>query len=228
MIRFIDIFFSATLIILLLPISIPIVIILRFSGEGDVFYLQKRSGFGGKEFYILKFATMLRDSVNSGNGSITVENDYRVTSIGKFLRKTKINELPQLWNILIGDMTIVGPRPLIKGTTGYNSYSNDQKDKIFSNKPGLTGIASLIFRDEEKFLSSAHDPHTFYIQEVAPYKIELELWYYKHKSIKTDIKIIFLTAISIFYSNNKLYLYFFKNIPVMPKNLSLILNKGIN
>ena len=112
--RLFDIIFACVLIIILFPIFIIVIPILKFSNEGEVFYLQKRIGFKNKFFKIFKFSTMLKNSENMGSGSITLRNDYRVTKIGKFLRKTKINELPQVFNVFIGDMSFVGPRPLLK------------------------------------------------------------------------------------------------------------------
>src|SRR5690606_26719993 len=111
---FFDIVFSFLALLLLSPLLIPIILLLKFTGEGEVFYLQKRMGFRNKEFYIWKFATMLKNSPNMGSGDVTTRNDPRVTPMGKFLRMSKINELPQLINILKGDMSFVGPRPLMR------------------------------------------------------------------------------------------------------------------
>ena len=114
--RIFDIIVSLISLILLLPLFIPIAIILRFTAEGEIFYLQERYGLNNTKFNIYKFATMLKDSMNMGSGSITLRNDPRVTKIGSFLRKSKINELPQILNILKGDISLVGPRPLVKKT----------------------------------------------------------------------------------------------------------------
>ena len=123
--RLLDIIVSLFSLIILLPVFIPIIIILKFSAEGEVFYFQERIGINNSRFQIWKFATMLKNSMNMGSGSITLQNDFRVTKIGKFLRKTKINELPQLLNVLIGDMSLIGPRPMTD--EGYKSFSNIQK-----------------------------------------------------------------------------------------------------
>ena len=139
--RFFDIIFSALAIILLSPLLIPVIIILKYSAEGQVFFLQERIGKGRKSFKIFKFATMLKDSPNIGTGTVTVQNDPRVLPIGKFLRKTKINELPQLLNILFGQMSIIGPRPLTDQT--FSSYSENIKIVVSQVKPGLSFI--LIF-----------------------------------------------------------------------------------
>ena len=114
--RLLDIFVSLATLILLLPFFLPIIVILRFSGEGEVFYFQERYGINNSKFKIWKFATMLKNSMNMGTGSITLQNDPRVTRIGFYLRKSKINELPQIINILKGDISLVGPRPLVSKT----------------------------------------------------------------------------------------------------------------
>ena len=112
--RFIDLCFSSLGLIILLPLFLAVAILLKFTGEGDIFYLQERIGLNGKTFFIIKFATMLRNSPNIGSGTITSKNDSRILPVGKILRKTKINELPQLLNVLFGDMSIIGPRPHVE------------------------------------------------------------------------------------------------------------------
>ena len=147
--RICDIFLSSLAILILSPIFIPIAIVLKFTGEGEIFYKQKRIGLNGKEFELLKFATML-NSPNIGAGEITIHNDPRVLPFGKFLRKTKINELPQLLNIITGDMSIVGPRPMVPNT--FYNYSAEAQTMLNTVKPGLSGIGSIFFRDEERYL----------------------------------------------------------------------------
>ena len=211
--RLFDIIFASIVIIILIPFMLPIVILLLFSKEGYVFYKQKRMGFKNKEFLIWKFATMLKDSPNIGTGSITLRNDPRVTHVGKFLRISKINELPQLLNILFGDMSIVGPRPLM--TSGFFKYNEDVQSKIYSVKPGLTGIGSVIFRDEEKLVSEADiSPEEYYAKFIFPYKGKLELWYLQNISFFTDVKIIFMTAFSILFPKNNLASKIFKGLPL--------------
>ena len=209
--------FLATLI--LLPLMAPIMVLLRVTGDGEVFYYQKRKGQYGKDFFLIKLSTMNKDSVNSGMGSITVRDDPRIKFMGHALRRSKLNELPQVLNILLGDLSVVGPRPLIEGTTGYNAYSDDLKSKIFSNRPGLTGIGSIVFRDEEAILSSVDNPHEFYVRELAPYKADLELWYYKNKSLKVDVGIIICTAISIMLPKSRIHENIFYGIPKIPEKL---------
>ena len=139
-------------------------------------------GFNRINSKIIKFATMLKDSPNLASGSITLSDDWRVTKPGKFLRKTKINELPQIINILKGDISLVGPRPLVTKT--FTAYNEEVQSKIYNVKPGLTGIGSIIFRDEESIISAVtdEDPHEFYKRIIAPYKGELEMWYQEHNS----------------------------------------------
>ena len=156
---------------------------------------------------------MLKNSMNIGTGSITLKNDPRVTKVGSFLRKTKINELPQLINIIIGDLSLVGPRPLVAKT--FEAYNKKIKSKIYNIKPGLTGIGSIVFRDEEEIISSVknEDPHDFYKRVIAPYKGELEMWYQKKKSFFLDLQLIFVTAWVIIFSKSKLYEKWFDDLP---------------
>ena len=211
--RLLDIFVSLITLIILLPVFIPIIFILRFSAEGEVFYFQERYGFQNSKFLIWKFATMLKNSINIGTGSITLQNDPRVTKIGSFLRKTKINELPQIINIIKGDISLVGPRPLVTNT--FNAYNKEVQSKIYNVKPGLTGIGSIIFRDEESIISAVkhEDPHEFYKRVIAPYKGDLEMWYQEHNSFFLDLQLIFLTAWVIIFPSSKLYEKWFKDLP---------------
>ena len=212
--RLLDVSVSLITLIILLPVFIPIILILRFTAEGEVFYFQERIGFHNSRFKIWKFATMLKNSMNLGTGSITLKNDARVTKIGSFLRKTKINELPQIINILKGDISLVGPRPLVVKT--FNAYSKNIQSKIYNVKPGLTGIGSIIFRDEESIFSvlKEEDPHDFYRRVIAPYKGELEMWYQKHNSFILDLQLIFMTAWVILFPKSKLYEKWFKDLPI--------------
>ena len=211
--RLLDITVSLFSLTILLPLFIPIIIILRLSGEREVFYFQERYGIYNSRFQIWKFATMLKNSMNIGTGSITLQNDPRVTRIGSFLRKTKINELPQIINILKGDISLVGPRPLVTKT--FSAYNEDVQSKIYNVKPGLTGIGSIIFRDEESIISAItdEDPHEFYKRVIAPYKGELEMWYQFNCSFLLDLQLIFMTAWVIFFPKSKLYEKWFKDLP---------------
>jgi len=218
MTRILDIIFSAFALIILAPILIPIMIALKFTGEGEVFYLQERIGKNGKPFDIWKFATMLKDSPNMKNAYITTHNDPRVLPFGGFLRKSKINELPQLVNILKGDISIVGPRPQVRAHL--DLYPKENLNDILSIQPGLTGIASLFFRDEESMISKSDlEPKAFYKAYIAPYKAELELWYKKNQNLYTYFMLIALTAWSVIFSDSKLYQKIFKDLPTPPAEL---------
>ncbi len=214
--RTFDILISFVALILLIPFFIPIILILRFSGEGEIFYFQKRVGFGNKTIKIYKFATMLKNSEQMGTGIYTAKNDPRILPFGNFLRKTKINELPQIINILNGDISLVGPRPLIRKT--FELYKEQDQKIIYSMKPGLTGVGSIVFRNEEEILNNAKmELEKFYENHITPYKAELELWYEKNKSFLCDLKIIFLTAWVIFSKDSNLPWTLFKDLPKKDK-----------
>jgi lipopolysaccharide/colanic/teichoic acid biosynthesis glycosyltransferase len=208
--RLTDIVISGLALVILSPLIIIAIIILLLSDEHEVFYFQQRIGYKNKPFKIWKFATMLKNSPNVGTGDITVRNDPRVTRFGKFLRMTKINELPQIINVFKGDMSLVGPRPLLE--SGFKLYPEEIQKKIYNVKPGITGIGSIIFRDEEKIISEAENPAEMY-KKIAPYKGELEMWYQNYASIYTDWLIIFLTAWTILFPQNKFANKFFKKLP---------------
>jgi lipopolysaccharide/colanic/teichoic acid biosynthesis glycosyltransferase len=211
--RTFDILVSIIVIFLFLPFLFPLLIVLRFTAEGEIFYLQERMGFKNQKFKIYKFATMLKDSLNLGTGSITLTDDFRVTRIGKYLRSTKINELPQLFNILRGDISIVGPRPVLE--QDWLLYPDFVRNKIYNVEPGLTGIGSIVFRDEESILSCIkdEDPHIYFKRVIAPYKAELEIWYQERRSFLLDFKLILLTAWVILFPTTKLYEKLFKDLP---------------
>ena len=163
-----------------------------------------------KPFKLFKFATMLKNSENLGAGTITLQNDSRVLPFGKILRKTKINELPQLFNIVIGDMSIVGPRPLL--SKQFFFYPEDVQPIIASIKPGLSGIGSLAFRDEESLFNDANDPDEFYKNNITPAKAFLEIWYVNNKSMKLYFMIIIFTALSVILKDYDFIKYIDKNI----------------
>jgi lipopolysaccharide/colanic/teichoic acid biosynthesis glycosyltransferase len=209
--RFLDIFLSFIVLGILFPLFIPICIILLITGEHKVFYFQKRIGYKNQTFYIWKFATMLKNSPNMGSGLLTTRKDPRVLPFGRFLRKTKLNELPQLINILKGDMSIVGPRPMVDKT--FEAYPENIRYQIFDAHPGLTGIGSVVFRDEEDYVTRAKDSKVFFNEVIQPFKGELEIWYNTHKSLSVDLIIIFLTAWSIISPKNQLVYSIFKTLP---------------
>lgn len=218
--RFLDLLLSTIALVFLSPILIPVIIGLLLTGEHYVFYFQKRIGYQNKPFYIWKFATMLKNSPQMTGGLHTTRKDPRILPMGGFLRMTKINELPQLINIVKGDMSIVGPRPLVDKT--FEPYSNEVKQHIYKVKPGLTGIGSIVFRDEERLLSETkQDLSVFYAKYISPYKGELELWYQKNLSLYTDLMLIFLTAWVIIAPKSDLVYQVFKDLPKRPKHLDI-------
>ncbi len=218
LIRFFDVLFSSVALVVLAPVLIPVMIILRFTGEGEVFYLQERIGKNGKPFKLIKFATMLKDSPNIGTGTVTVKDDPRVLPVGKFLRKTKINELPQLLNILKGDMSVIGPRP--QTPRCFYAFPKKSQEAIVKVKPGLSGIGSVVFRNEEEILDDPTiDRLQFYDEVIAPYKGKLEEWFIKHRNIYTYFMLIFLTIWAVIIPKTKLHFKIFNDLPKPPKEL---------
>lgn len=209
--RLFDFLFSILFLTILSPLFLPVLLILRFSGEGEVFYFQERVGKDNQLFKLIKFATMLKNSASLFSGTITIKNDPRVLPIGKFLRKSKINEIPQLINILVGHMSFVGPRPLTKET--FNFYSKGVKREIKDLKPGLTGLGSLFFYNEEDLITKNHDSKEFYKNIIAPYKGKLEVWFKNNMSLKNYFLIIILTIYIVISKNNLVIFKVFKNLP---------------
>lgn len=215
MIRLLDISLSAAALLFLLPILLPVMLVLRLTGEGEVFYPQNRVGKHGKVFKLFKFATMLKDSPNLGSGTLTLNNDPRILPIGRFLRKAKINELPQLLNVLIGDMSLVGPRP--QARVNFEMYSEADRNIITSVKPGLTGLGSFVFSNEEQLLGRHEDPECYYENVIMPFKAKLEVWFVTNYSFRLYLMLIFMTAAKIiFHVNLKNWI---KDVPVLPKEL---------
>jgi lipopolysaccharide/colanic/teichoic acid biosynthesis glycosyltransferase len=213
--RIFDIISSTLALLLLSPLFLPIIILLKVTSEGEVFYFQERVGLNNKPFKIFKFATMLKNSSKMKGGFITVKNDPRLTFMGGFLRKSKINELPQLFNIFFGHMSVIGPRPVMR--VSFESYPENIQKVIYNVKPGLSGIGSIIFRDEEEIITEVKtnggDIWDFYKNTIYPFKGSLELWYQKKKSFSLDLQLIFLTAWVIFFPTSKLYEKWFNDLP---------------
>ena len=213
-----DIIASLIAILVLSPLLVPIAIGLKLTGEGYIFYLQERVGFKNKLFNIYKFATMLKDSPNMAGGLITTKKDPRLTPMGGFLRASKINELPQLINILKGDMSIVGPRPVMQKS--FETYPREVQEVIYNVRPGLTGIGSIIFRDEETLITEVKDnggdTWNFYKNQIYPFKGKLEQWYQTNQSFLTDVKIILVTAWTIFRPKSDLVYIWFPSLPKRP------------
>tara|TARA_B110000211_G_C13943899_1_gene493006 strand:- start:13 stop:693 length:681 start_codon:yes stop_codon:yes gene_type:complete len=218
--RLFDLTIAVLSLLLLFAPMILVMIILKFTGEGEIFYLQKRLGYLNNEFKIIKFATMVKNSPNIGTGSLTLRGDPRVLPFGNFLRKSKINELPQIFNVIIGNMSIVGPRPQMK--VDFDKFPPKKRNKIYKSKPGITGIGSIIFRDEEKWISNFNgDKHEFYKNKIAPYKTDVELWYYKNQSMFVDVKLVILTAWVIIFPNSDFVERIFKSLPKKPSYLQI-------
>ncbi len=210
--RLLDIAVSLAALTVLLPFGLIVALILRFTGEGKVWYPQQRVGLHGNLFRVFKFVTMREGSEFTGTKDITVKNDPRVLPIGRLLRKSKINELPQFINVLIGDMSLVGWRPLVP--VSFEMYPEDVQKKIVAVKPGLTGVGSIIFRDEEKLLErTKKEFRQCYVEEIAPYKGRLELWYIENQSLWLDLKIIFCTIWVVIFPQSTIYLRLFKGLP---------------
>ena len=165
---------------------------------------------------------MLKNSPNIGTGTVTMRGDPRVLPVGKFLRKTKINEMPQLVNIFLGDMSVIGPRPLTTQTFG--AYSENTQDLIKQVRPGLSGVGSIIFRDEEAIMHGATASVDFYVSVIAPYKGALEEWFVLNKSLYIYFVAFFVTAWAVLIPSTKIAWRVFKNLPKPPTELKQALN----
>lgn len=223
--RFFDFCFALLAILIISPLLIPIMIGLKLTGEGYIFYFQERVGYKNQLFSVWKFATMLKDSPNMKGGAITMKGDSRITPMGDFLRKTKINELPQLFNVLKGDMSFVGPRPVMKEAS-FDHYPKDVQKVIYNVRPGITGIGSVVFRDEEALITRAkeqgEDPWKFYTEVIYPYKGALEKWYQINQSFVLDFTILFLTFWHIIFPSSNLIYELYTDLPQMPKGLIIV------
>jgi lipopolysaccharide/colanic/teichoic acid biosynthesis glycosyltransferase len=211
-----DIFLSVFLLLLLSPVFLILAFLVWINGDGAVFFRQTRIGLHGKEFFIWKFATMIRGSSEMKGGALTLAGDPRVTGIGRFLRSSKLNELPQLINVLKGEMSFVGPRPLIRKS--YDQYPPSIRDSLQKMLPGITGIGSIIFRNEAFLLArSDQDPRLFYRDYILPYKGEVEHWYYRNRSFRTDLLILGLTFYALFVpATPDLIFKVFPTLPTRP------------
>ena len=210
-IRLLDIFFALTLLIILSPLLGLIAMINKLSGENEILFYQSRVGMSGREFGIIKFATMLKDSERLGSMGFVEKNDFRLLPLGKFLRKTKLNELPQLLNVLQGDMSFVGFRPLVQST--YQKALALGADTAYATLPGITSLASIVFRDEEDTLATKINKQEYYDNEILPLKILLDRWWSDNISVKNYLLIMTFTALKIVHSENTLYKYFLAGIP---------------
>ncbi len=216
--RLLDILFSGLALLVLSPLLVPVMIALRLTGEGEVFYVQQRIGRDGKPFGLYKFATMLKNSPNIGTGTVTVKGDPRVLPLGRFLRKTKINELPQLLNIFKGDMSVIGPRPQTQRC--FDAFPAESQAQIVKVRPGLSGIGSIIFRDEEELMHASAEPERFYDNVIMPYKGKLEEWYVAHQGLRTYLASIFATAWVVLFPKSRIVWSLFPGVPRPPEALA--------
>ena len=220
--RTVDIVLSGIALLLLAPLFLLVVCVLKVTGEGEIFSPQSRVGRGGKHFKLYKFATMLKDSPNMGTGTVTVKDDPRILPIGRVLRKTKINELPQLLNVFKGDMSIIGPRPQTQRC--FDAFPLSSQNQIIKVRPGLSGIGSVIFRNEEEMMHANEDPNKFYDDIVMPYKGLLEEWYVSRCNFSTYFGLIALTAWVILRPDSSFVWRFYQDLPVPPDSLKRSMN----
>jgi lipopolysaccharide/colanic/teichoic acid biosynthesis glycosyltransferase len=221
--RFFDFVFSLVGLLILSPFFLVIIVLLVFSGDGEIFFFQERVGYRQRIFSMWKFSSMLKNSINMGSKTVTLRNDPRITPIGKYLRITKINEILQLVNVLKGDMSFVGARPLIPNS--FKKYTPEVQRRIYNTRPGVTGIGSLIFRDEEKLVTEVrkmgYEPLDYYAKYIYPYKGALEMWYQDHISFTTDLMILLLTFWQILFLGSELSFNVLKSLPERPPALTL-------
>ena len=192
--RLFDICFAVIGLLVLSPVLALIALLVKWSDRGPVFFLQERVGQGGALFWIWKFRTMRVGTDKAGPG-ITKDGDPRITVVGRWLRKTKLDELPQLWNVLRGDMSFVGPRPEVPR---YVAYYTPAQRAVLQLKPGITDRATLAFRHEEDLLAQAADVEAFYVAHCLPKKIEMNLQYGRQANLWSDIQVIVRTVLPWF------------------------------
>ena len=211
--RVLDVLLSGLLMIVLPPLYLIVSVLLRLAGRSareypsrqklDVLFRQGRVGRAGAEFTLLKFTTMASGSAVAGD--ITYGDDPRVLPVGRWLSALKIDELPQLWNTLVGEMSLVGPRPLTP--RAFHCYSPRVQDIVKSMRPGVTGVGSLVFRNEDRILAQAPgDPKEYYDKVIIPLKGELETWYFAHRSMYVDLLILACTLVAVPWPRSRLHL----------------------
>lgn len=196
MIRLFDIFFSGIGLIVLSPLFLIVYVLIRIESKGGGFYSQERIGLDGRPFQLYKFRSMRTDA-DKGSLITIGGHDPRITKMGYFLRKSKIDELPQLWNVFIGDMSLVGPRPEVKR---YVDLYTEEQRKVLTVRPGITDWASMEYVDENVILGQAEDPDKAYIEQIMPDKIRYNMKWIENQSISEYFKIIFLTFYKIIKS----------------------------
>ena len=195
--RIFDFFASLIGIVLLSPVFLVAALLVKCSSRGPVFIRQKRVGYGGKEFYIHKFRTMYVEGQRSLM-EITVKNDSRITPVGVYLRRSKIDEIPQLFDVLLGNMSLVGPRPEVSRYVAY--YPDEMRNIIFTVKPGITDLASIKYRDENNLLSASDNPEETYIRRILPKKLRYYKFYVERHSMSLDLYVLCKTIEALFPS----------------------------
>lgn len=221
MIRLVDVVLTLMALIVLSPMLLIVMVILKCTGEHEIFYMQDRLGYNNKSFKLVKFATMLKMSSSMSLGTITIRNDPRVLPFGKFLRVSKINEIPQLINVLKGDMSLIGPRPQTKSC--FDAFPDKSKERLLSVKPGLSGVGSIFFRDEQEMLDGSGYPQKIYEDMIMPYKADLEIWFIQNRSFKLYLLLIFLTLAVILKPSFRWHRYL-SDIPKPPKSITDLRN----
>lgn len=192
--RLFDIVASLIGLIVFAPVMLIVAVIVKVTSPGPILFSQKRLTKGMREFNIYKFRSMVSNELREKNTVQIKGSSSEITLIGKFMRKTKIDELPQFWNILKGDMSFIGPRPELPRRL---KYYDDRQKEIFSVRSGISSPASIVFSDEEYLMNQVQDPEKFYIEQIMPYKIELNLYYIEHQSFGYDIWLIIATLLKI-------------------------------
>jgi lipopolysaccharide/colanic/teichoic acid biosynthesis glycosyltransferase len=188
--RLFDLGVSAVALVMLLPVLAAVGLWVRMDSPGPVLFRQQRVGLHGRPFNILKFRTMVTDAEARGL-KVTVGQDPRVTRSGGFLRRTRLDELPQLVNILRGEMSFVGPRPEVPEYVAY--YPPEVRDEVLSVRPGLTDFATLAFKDEARMLAGAQDPQRMYVEQILPAKLAYHRRYVSERSLRMDLRLIMKT-----------------------------------
>ena len=222
MFRLFDVIFSGIALVFLSPLLVPIMLLLKLSGEGEIFFLQERVGKNREMFKLYKFATMLKDSPSIGTGTVTMKNDPRILPFGAFLRKTKVNELPQLLNVFLGHMSLIGPRP--QAPRCFDAFPVESQDIIVQVKPGLSGIGPIVFRGEEDILEGHSGTLDFYDNVIGPYKGDVEAWYVGKQDLIAYFSLILLTVWVVLFPKSDLVWRLFKDLPSPPD----ILKKDLN
>lgn len=192
--RLFDIVFSLLLMVILIPLGLVLAVWIMLDDPGSPFFVQQRVGRNGKVFGLVKFRSMRKNAESKGQLTVGMK-DNRITRSGFFIRKYKVDELPQLWNVFVGDMSVVGPRPEVPR---YVSMYNTEQQRVLSIKPGITDYASILYVRENEILSQAADPEQAYINEIMPAKLTLNLKYVDEHSFGSDLKIIAQTIKAIF------------------------------